>query len=289
MVKLGRIFDNACRLCGREPTLLAPPAGWDVLAAMTLSAGLRTLAAEKFPMMQRIEVRRYRPEWSADVAYTSGQEVWHNGEYWRTDRVTQGDEPGANGVWRRLEAGEVWAFIHWRQPWENTEIDSAGVDINRFAYAADPKYHPNVPPLKCTGMFEYGVEIAAPAPKEVYVKFVPVFPQISFTPWSDKVIYSAGETVYRPSVGDVFRCKKDLTAEEQEIAPESAEAAELWEAVRVRGEFEPYLTRLVAADLMTDEQAKGMSRAAADRELEMLCERYHEGNGETRMRLGRFR
>ena len=116
-----------------------------------------------------------------------------------------------------------------------------------------------------------------------------MFPQISFTPWSASTTYSAGETVYRPSVGDVFLCKKDLTAGDMEFAPESMEAAGLWEAVRVRGEFEPYLTRLVAADLMTDEQAKGMSRAAADRELEMLCERYHEGNGETRMRLGRFR
>ena len=288
MVKLGRIFHNACRLCGREPNLLDPPPGWDVLAAMTLSSGLRTLAAEKFPMMQRVEVRRYRPSWNRTETYQPGHEVWHSGEYWRNIAAPVGEEPAADGGnWKKLEPGEVWAFIHWNQPWENTESDPAGVDIARFAYETDPKYTPNAKPLRCTGLFEYGVEIAAPAPKEIFVKFIPVFPSISFTEWVDGKLYSVGEPVFRRETGDVYQCLADVTAESSHLAPETTPG--IWRSVRVRGEFEPYLTRLVAADLMQDEQAKGMSRAAADREFEMLCERFHEGNGETRVRLGRFR
>lgn len=288
MIKLGQIFENACRLCGREPKLLAPPVGWDVLAAMTLAAGLRTLAAEKFPMMQRIELRRYRPDWSEEQAYIAGQEVWYNGDYYRALHVVEGVAPTADtAVWRKLKMEEVWAFIHWDQPWENTEIDSAGVDMTRFAYASDPKYHPRTPPLKCTGIFEFGIEIAAPAPKEVFVKFVPVFPAISFVPWVKDTLYKTGDVVYRSSTLDVYRCNADLSAEEAGTAPESAPDG-LWTPVRVRDEFETYLTRLVAADLMQDEQAKGMSRAAVEAELEKLIERYHDGNGETRMRTGRF-
>lgn len=289
MTKLGQIFENACRLCGREPALLTPPVGWDVLAAMTLSAGIRTLAAEKFPMMQRIELRRYRPDWNEDQAYMAGQEVWYNGDYYRALHVVEGVAPTADTtVWRKLAMEEVWAFIHWDQPWENTVIDSAGVDATRFAYAADPKYHPNASPLKCTGVFEYGIEIAAPAPKEVFCRFVPVFPSVSFVPWVSGTMYKAGDVAYRAETKDLYRCVADVADGAANVAPEAAGEA-VWSPVRVRDEFEPYLTRLVAADLMTDEQAKGMSRAAAERELELLCERYHEGNGETRVRLGRFR
>ena len=62
-----------------------------------------------------------------------------------------------------------------------------------------------------------------------------------------------------------------------------------WRNQTIRSEFAAYLTRLVAADLMTEDQGKYQTRAAADAELERLIERYHEGNGETRVRTGRFR
>jgi hypothetical protein len=56
----------------------------------------------------------------------------------------------------------------------------------------------------------------------------------------------------------------------------------------VRREFQTYLTRLVAADLMTEDQGKYQTRAAADRELDVLRERYHDGNGASRARVGSY-
>ena len=287
-IRLGRIFENACRLAGRDPLDIAPPTGWAVLAGMTLAAGIRTLAAEKFPMMQRIEFRRFRPTWSRSVTYSLAQEVWYDDAYWRLDDTTASGEPGVAAGWTKLRPGEVWAFINWEQPWENTIIDPAGVDMNDFAYAADPKYNPHATPVKSVGMYEYGIELdARTAPPGVWVKFVPEYPQIGFTEWVSGTMYSAGDVVYRTATKDVYCCQKNIEEEVSDVQPEGDEFG-FWTPVRIRGEFEPYLTRLLAADLMTEDQAKSMTRAAADRELEILRERHHEGNGEVRIRTGRF-
>ena len=58
--------------------------------------------------------------------------------------------------------------------------------------------------------------------------------------------------------------------------------------LRISDTFESFLTRLVAVDFLTEDQGKYQTRAAADKEFDDLCERYHEGNGECRVRTGRF-
>ena len=230
--KLGTILENAARLAGRDPSTVAIPEGWKVLAGMALAEGLNTLAAEKFPLMQRVEFRRYRPPFVAGTAYRLDQEVWYDGAYWR--RVGEGaGAPSVETGWRRLQPGEVAAFIAFDQPWEQVVMQSFGVDTARFAYTADPRYNPDATPVKGCRLCELGVLLPAPAPED------------------------------------------DTTG--------------LWRPLRVRGEFAAYLTRLIASDLLTEDQGKYQTKAAADAELERLIERYHEGNGETRVRTGRFR
>lgn len=72
-VKLGTILENAARLAGRQVSLMGVPDNWKALAALSLGEGFRRIAAEKFPMMQRVEYRRYRPEWLSNVGWTRGQ------------------------------------------------------------------------------------------------------------------------------------------------------------------------------------------------------------------------
>lgn len=285
--KMGAIYENACRLAGREPSVLTPPVGWPVIAAMAINAGIRALAAEKFPIMQRVEFRRYRPDWKDGTSYAAGNEVWHGDDYWRMEDTASQGEPGVADGWRKLEMTEVAAFVAFEQPWENTVIDSAGFDINRFAYVSDPKYHPTATPCKVVGLHEMGVELAAPAPKGVFCKFIPEYPQIEFTEWTPGTMYQAGAIVYRTSTKDVYQCEIDITDEVKSVAPEADEQG-YWTPVRIRQEFAAYLTRIAAADLMTEDQGKYQTRAAAETEFERLQERYHEGNGEQRVRTGRF-
>ena len=285
--KLGTILENAARLAGRDPSTVAIPEGWKVLAGMALAEGLNTLAAEKFPLMQRVEVRRYRPPFVAGTAYWLDQEVWYDGAYWR--RVGEGaGAPSVETGWRRLQPGEVVAFIAFDQPWEQVVMQSFGVDTARFAYTADPRYNPDATPVKGCRLCELGVFLPAPAPEGVYVKFIPEDPQVSFADWTSGTLYGAGDTVYRPGTHDVWQCVDGIpNAEVAEVAPEDDESG-LWRPLRVRGEFAAYLTRLIAVDLLTEDQGKYQTKAAADAELERLIERYHEGNGETRVRTGRF-
>jgi len=284
-VKFGTILENACRLAGRNPSVMLIPEDWKVLAAMAIDSGIHALAAEKFPLMQRVEFRRYRPDWADGQSYARGQEVWHGNCYWRLEDANAQGAPGVANGWRPLEMSEVAAFVAFDQPWENTVMQSFGVDTTRFAFAADPRYNPLTPPLECR-LCELGVFVMGRGtpPDGVWVKFVPEYPRIDFADWDAEAAYMPGDVVYDEPTKDVYQCIETPPAD---VSP-GQDTSGKWRPLRIRGEFAAYLTRLVAADLLTEDQGKHQTRAAADREFELICERYHEGNGETRIRRGRF-
>lgn len=293
--RFGEILENAVRLCGRDVSLNEIPADWKVLAGMSINAAIRRLAAEKFWMLTRVESRVYRPPYESDAGWRRGMQCWHGGEYWELTEDASSGEPGVAACWRKLTMAELPAFIAWEQPWENTVIDRGGVDVNRFAYEKDPKYYPNATPLSCVGMSEFGVEIKAPAPKEVFVRFVPVFPSVKFDEWIIGSVHEPGDVVYRSSTKDVYIAQQAIAhPTEQEdtdptnIPPETP-GNTYWQAVRISDDFAMFLTRAVQTDLMTEAQGKEQSRAQAEGEFDLLCERFHEGVGETTVRRGRFR
>lgn len=280
-IKLGTILEDAARLAGRDATYNPLPAGWKVLAAMSLNAGIRDLAAEKFPMLERIEFRRYRPTWNRNTAYKAGHEVWWEDSYWQAMRDISGVAPKSDDAWRKLDDGEVAAFIAFAQPWENTIIDLGGVDYTAFAYIADPRYNPTAAPIGNCSISSLGVLIPAPAPTGVWIKFIPEFPPVSFLDWVEGTEYAAGDVVYLESEKEVYQALL-ATAEK----PSAASAA--WQPVRINREFQTYLTRLVAADFLTEDQGKYQTRQAAASELATLHERYIPGVGSRRVRVGRF-
>lgn len=284
-VKFGTILENAARLAGRQVSLMGVPENWRALAALAIDEGVRRIAAEKFPMMQRVEFRRYRPEWTADFGWTKGQECWRNSDYWRLEADASTGAPETDGSgWRVLKMEEVAAFVAFDQPWEMVEMDRASVDATRFAFVADPKSNPDATPVKAVGINELGVVLQSPAPKGVYVKFVPKFPNLSFAEWSSAASYEAGDVAYLTATKDVYQALSDVAA-----GGKSPDAdADAWQPVRIPDEFEGYLTRLAAVDLLTEDQGKHQTRAAADHAFEELCARHHENMGETRARAGRF-
>lgn len=285
-VKFGTILENAARLAGRQVATMGVPENWRALAALAIGDGLRRLAAEKFPLLQRVEYRRYRPDWIGNIGWTKGQECWFGDAYWRLEAEAGTGVPSdAGSGWRRLDMAEVVAFVAFDQPWEPVVMDGASVDFSRFAYAADPKLNPTATPLKVAGMTELGVILQAPAPTGVYVKFVPRHPNVSFVEWSQSADYEAGDVVYLTQTKDCYRCAADVAAG----GKSPAEDAQGWFPLRIPDAFEGYLTRLASVDLLTEDQGKYQTRAAAEKEFDELCARHHEGNGETRVRTGRFR
>lgn len=287
VVKLGTILENAARLAGRQVSMLGVPENWRALAALSFNDGLRKIAAEKFPMMQRVEFRRFRPTWEPDFLWTKGQECWWNGDYWRLEAEDGGsavapDQP--NSGWRILKMNEVCAFIEWEQPWELTVIDKAAVDVNRFAYESDPKQHPEAAPLKVVGLNELGVTLQAPAPKGVYCMFTPKHPNVNFIEWDGANAYEPGDVVYLTATKDCYQAMAHVEAGGSSPAADP----DNWDPLRISDTFENFLTRHVAVDFLTEDQGKYQTSAAADKEFEEICARYHEGNGECRVRTGRF-
>lgn len=290
-VKLGTILENAARLAGRCVSPVGLPEDWKAIGALAIGEGIRRIAAEKFPLMQRVEFRRYRPTWTSNDGWTRGMECWHGEDYWRLMTDVSTGAPSEGGGWKKLEMKDLVAFIEFDQPWENTSIDRCSVDVNRFAYVEDPKLHPNATPLHVVALNEMGIVIESPAPAGVWCRFVPSYPNVSFVDWSAAAAYSAGEVVYLGETRDCYQCIADVAAPVDGGAPNQRPDADWqhWEPVRISSEFENFLTRLVAADFLTSDQGKFQTKAAADREFEILCERYHEGNGESSVRRGRFR
>ena len=280
----GVILENAARLAGRQVGLVGVPDNWKALAALAINDGIRRITAEKFPMMRRVEFRRYRPTWRSNTGWTIGQECWHDGHYYQLYSDSPAGAPdGLDSGWRKLNMSEVSAFIEFEQPWEPTAIDSGAVDTNRFAYVADPRQNPNATPVKVVGLGALGILLQAPAPEGVYIMFTPRLPNVSFMEWDDDCAYQAGAVVYLSATRDCYYAVADVAA-----GGGSPNSNDKWAPLRVPDVFEPYLTRLAAADLLTEDQGKYQTRAAADKEFDDLCERYHEGSGESRVRTGRF-
>jgi len=287
-IKLGNILENAARLAGRQVDQLGVPENWKALAALAIGEGIRRLAAEKFPMMQRVEFRRYRPTWTRNVGWLQGHECWYGDGYWHLEAIESSGAPGSAGSgWTRLDETQVVAFVDFAQPWENTVIDRGSVDVNRFAYVSDPKTNPNAAPAKAVGMTDFGVMLQAPAPKGVFVKFVPKYPNVSFVSWAATASYESGDVVYLSATRDCYQCLADVAANASNDSPDVDTAN--WQAVRVSDVFENFLTRTASVDMLTEDQGKYQAKAAADREFDELCARYHEGAGENRVRTGRFR
>ena len=291
-IQLGNILENACAMAGYDTQYQTPPARWRVMAAAAVNEGLRRIHAEKFPALRRIEFRRYRPTWSVvSDSWLVGQECWHNGRYWRLESGDGTDEPALPTTnyqlpttWRELKMEEVAAFVAFDQPWEAVEIDPGGVVKDAFAYESDPKYHPEAAPIAGCNWFEDGVSLPAPAPPGVFVRFVPKAPRVSFMEWAADRAWARGAGCYVSGDRDCYVALSDIAA-----GGDAPSANASWRRIRVRDEFENYLTELAAANLQSEDQGRYQTKAAAESEFADLQARFAEGTGDSRIRCGRFR
>lgn len=285
-VKAGTVLENAVRMAGFDPSLMAIPVNWRMLAAMAVNAGLAQIVAERFPQMRRVEYRRYRPTWSSQEEWREKQECYWGREYWRLESAAEGAgraEPGSGSAWRKLKMEEVAAFIEWEQPWEGTAIEPGGVDVQEFAYAEDPKYHPDAAPIRGCRATEMGVAIPAPAPVGVFVRFIPQPCEITFTEWESESGYAAGDLVYVTAQKECYMATGTATQGVQPLADPSR-----WIPVRISATWAKYFTLLAASEIQTAEQGRYQTQAAAEAEMQSLRERFIDFGGENDASMGGY-
>lgn len=285
-VKAGTVLENAVRMAGFDPSLMAVPVNWRMLAAMAVNAGLARIVAERFPQMRRVEYRRYRPTWTTLAEWSERQECYWDGAYWRLESAVADagrEVPGEGSAWRRLKMEEVAAFIEWEQPWEATAIEPGGVDVKEFAYASDPKYSPDATPLKGCRATEMGVTIPAPAPVGVFVRFIPQPGEITFTEWSETEGYEAGDLAYMTSQKECYMATRTAT-----VGVNPAADGAHWIQVRLSATCVKYFTLLAASEVQTAEQGRYQTQAAAESELQSLRERFIDFGGENETEMGGY-
>ena len=285
-VKAGVVLENAVRMAGFDPSLMAVPVNWRMLAALAVNAGLGEIVSERFPQMRRVEYRRYRPTWSSTAEWRERQECYWDGGYWRLESAESEagrQVPGEGSAWRRLKMEEVAAFIEWEQPWEETAIEPGGVDVQEFAYASDPKYSPDATPIRGCRATELGVSIPAPAPVGVFVRFIPQPSEITYTEWDAATQYEAGDLAY---VTAQKECYMATGAAERGVQP-AADGAH-WMPVRITTTWEKYFTLKAAAEIQTAEQGRYQTQAAAESEMQRLRERFIDFEGENEAEMGGY-
>lgn len=289
-MQLGPVLDAAMAQLGYDPTIDAVPQRFRVQAAFEVRNALKKLYDERLPVLQRIERRQYRPGWSASLEWSHLQECWYNDEYWRLDSTVDGSgatEPSeAEGnPWTKLDMADVVPYIQFDQAWEDTEMDPAGVDVDDFAFVGDPKYFPEAAPIRGIKWMTGGVVLPAGSPKQVFVKFVPRPPRVSFTEWSSSCPYAAGTVVYVTADKECYCALEDI--DESGVTPKLADAG-LWETVRVPEDFEEYLAVAAAAAMQTNDQGRYQTLARADALFDRIVERFTAGIGASKVKTGSF-
>lgn len=287
-IRLGLILEGACRIAGYDPEIQGIPGRWRVMAAIAVNRGLRAIYAEKFPIMRRIEFRRFRPTWKRNLPWNIGNECYlaATDHYYRLENGDGSMQPDAEGSgWHELGMNEVAAFIAFEQPWEKTAMDPGGVDVADFAYEVDPKYFPSATPIKGCKWFQDSVLLPANGPTGVYCRFVPKAPRVDFSEWVEDSSYTAGSCVYVTSEKECYVAMSD-------VAPGLGQPSahpEVWNRLRIPDDFETYLVELAAANLITEDQGRYQTMAQAEKDFNELQVKFCEGSGDTKIRTGRFR
>lgn len=287
-VKIGEIVENATRLAGYDPTTAGVPDNWRVTIAFAVREGWRKLYEAKLPVMRVVEFRRYRPTWTAAGGFTSAEgaqmECWYAEHYWRLavgGDGTVAPSLAAGNPWELIKDGMA-KFVALDQPWEGTVIDPAGINIEAFAYAADPTYWPKAAALHGCELADGAVVLPPNAPDGVYCRFTPEVPKVCVTEWATGAEYVEGDVCYVTADKEMYRCVADVTSG---TAPGSD--AEHWEAVRAPEFAEAYLTKLAGSYLLTQDTGRFQTKAEADHELEEIVTKYTQDVGACRPKVGR--
>lgn len=162
-----------------------------------------------WPEWTRIELRRFRADWSPITAYVIGDEVYSSADaaYYRCLIGNTGQFPGTEGTiyWEATTALD--RYIARDQPWQASTIGEVwGVFID------DPMTH--VRPRKI-GYWESpnGIQITGDVvvgdPTQVYVEFSLPPNHFCADEWDSGLNYLTGDCVYYPDTGECYEALAD--------------------------------------------------------------------------------
>lgn len=280
-VSAERLVRRCAVACGFTAGVPSEGAFAERLADCVNEAIAKVWGKARWPQLAVYERRWYRPQWDEGEAYEAGQECRYGGKYWRAVTDDPVAAPGdGSDEWEEVDVATMAKFVALDQPWERHAIALRGVDLAAFAFARDPRRHPEAAPLagcRWAGDYPGGgatrVILPPEAPASVVVQYLPIAPRISLEAWRQGTTYGYGERVLHK--GECWRCLGEGVTEE----PLEDCGYGPWEKVRVPEFLVPCIRAYVAAAFMEDEQGRARAYGRADSELEALRELYCGGTG----------
>lgn len=282
--RAGQLADSVIRAIGFSPEAFTLTEQDRSVLTDAANEALRTAwARQKWPLLMRVEPRRYRPTWAVGTAYAAGQEVWHGTAYWICLKADTGTEPGTDAAVWGAPATFI-PFIQLEQPWETWPIDDNGFDLAAFAWEEDPRLNPGLQPIAGCTVWMDSIVLPQDAPDLVYIRFMPRCPQLDFTEWSATTPYDAGDVRYHTASGRCWGAVRDNTG----VVPGTSDAD--WTEIGVPRFMSKYIRQVILAQWRTEDAGRYQSEGAAARALEEMERECFERSGVAQgARWGGFR
>lgn len=266
-VPTSRLLDQIARARGWDPSTYAPrQEELDRMCQLATHALERAWHFGFWPQLTLTRSVTYRPSWTeAGAPYPLGEQVYWRGRYWEcTNPEGTSEEPHEHAAdWAPCERTMVCGISYVRYGIEE-------MDLLRGVYTLNPDRRADARPLPAARVAFGAVvqrEPGRPFVPEPWIRFRPYPPRLSATPWDDETAYPKGALVMHG--GESWEAWIDVPAGE-----EPGESSEYWAPRRCPRLFEDYVVRAAAAELQTDDNARGRGLQAADRDLEKLYNNF---------------
>lgn len=266
-VPTSRLLDQIARARGWDPSTYTPrQEELDRMCQLATHALERAWHFGFWPQLTLTRSVTYRPSWTeAALPYPLGEQVYWKGRYWEcVNSEGTSEEPREGSAdWHPCERTMVCGISYVRYGIEE-------MDLLRGVYTLNPDRRADARPLPAARVAFGAVvqrEPGRPFVPEPWIRFRPYPPRLSATPWDDETAYPKGSLVMHG--GESWEAWIDAPA-----GDEPGESSEYWAPRRCPRLFEDYVVRAAAAELQTDDNARGRGLQAADADLLRLYNNF---------------
>lgn len=267
-VPTARLLDQIARARGWDPSTYAPrQEELDRMCQLATHALERAWHFGFWPQLTLTRSVTYRPEWTEETEdpYPLGEQVYWKRRYWEcVNPEGTSEEPHEGSAdWHPCERVMTCGISYQRYGIEE-------MDLLRGVFSLNPDRRADARPLPASRVAFGAVveqEPGRPFVPEPWIRFRPYPPRLSATPWSATAAYPKGALVMHG--GESWEAWTLAPAGE-----EPGESSEYWAPRRCPRLFEDYVVRAAAAELQTDDNARGRGLQAADADLQRLYNNF---------------
>ena len=264
-VSTRRLLDQIARLRGWDPSAYSPrQEELDRMCQLANHALERAWRKAMWPQLTLTRSVTYRPSWTEAAApYPLGEQVFWGGHYWECAADGATSVPGPkNPDWSNCECVMTCGISYERYGVEE-------MDLARGVFSLNPDTRADARPLPAFRVAFGAVvqrEPGRPFVAVPWIRFRPYAPRLSAAPWNGIPDYPKGSLVMG-SDGETYEAWENVAAG---VNPVTLNDPAVWAPRRCPRMFEDYVVEAAAAELQTDDNARGRGLAAADKTLNEL-------------------